>query len=145
VNVFSACAKGVFLFFIASFSWAAENSSSETVAPLAIDPMASAGKVIVFLVLIVGLIVLMAWLAGKSKTLQLGRSSGQIKTLAVLPLGIKEKVAVVQIGDKQLVLGITPQQINCLTELETPLTEPQKEMDSPGFSDLLKKALRNDS
>jgi len=138
VNVFSACVKAGF-FLMPLVVRAAESDQANT---LAIDPMASATKVIVFLLLIVGLIVLLAWLAGKTRAFQGHAGSAQLKTLGVLPLGIKEKIAVIQVGDKQLVVGITPQQITCLTELDTPLTE-ENDNHKMVFSELLKKAIRS--
>ena len=51
---------------------------------------------------------------------------------------MKEKIAVVQAGDKQLVVGITARQITLLTELDEPLPETQAAPAS--FADLLKKS-----
>jgi len=65
----------------------------------------------------------------------------QLKTVAVLPLGMKEKIALIQVGDQQMVVGVTAQQINCLMTLEQPLSVSQGE--SLAFSDLLKKAIRS--
>ncbi|WP_420592019.1 flagellar biosynthetic protein FliO [Bacterioplanoides sp.] len=144
MSVFNACVKAGLLFFFSVMVMAEEADSGQMAGALAVDPLASAGKVVLFLVLVVGLILLLAWLAGKSRALPLGGGHGdQLKTLAVLPLGIKEKVAVVQVGEKQLVLGITPQQINCLAELDEPLSSPDAATQALSFSDLLKKAVRS--
>ena len=114
-------------------------------SPLAIDPMASAGKVVVFLLLIIGLILLLAWLSGKTRGLPLAgfaASDAPLKTIATLPLSMKEKIAVIQVGEKQLVVGITQQQITCLAELDEPLPV-NNPTQSPAFSELLKKAIRS--
>lgn len=144
MSVFSACAKAGLFFFFSVMVMAEESDSGQMAGALAVDPLASAGKVMVFLLLVVGLILLLAWLAGKSRALSLGAGhADQLKTVAVLPLGIKEKVAVVQVGEKQLVLGITPQQINCLAELDEPLSGTDAATQALSFSDLLKKAVRS--
>ena len=115
------------------------------------SPMASAGKVALFLVLVLGLIVLLAWLAQQVRLrgnwggpAHAGRGP-MIRTLATQSVGIKEKIAVVQVGDKQLVLGITARQISLLTELDTPLEPTPAAVPAAapmGFAELLKKAAR---
>lgn len=148
MNVFSACVK-IWLIFLLPLSICAEEVSSQVnkkiteITPV-VDPFASAGKVAFFLILIVGLILLLAWLAGKTRVMHSARASAQVKTLAVMPLGVKEKVAVVQVGEKQLVLGVTPNQITCLTELEEPLNDGSEDKaEQLPFSELLKKAIRS--
>ena len=144
MNVFNACVKVALFLFPSVIVMAEASDAGQMAGALAVDPLASAGKVILFLVVVVGLIFFLAWLAGKSRALPLNGGHGeQLKTLAVLPLGIKEKVAVVQVGEKQLVLGITPQQINCLAELDEPLSTPDTTAQALSFSDLLKKAVRS--
>ena len=109
--------------------------------PLVVDPLASAGKVAFFLVVVVALIVLVSWLISKTRGFSVQSANPQLKTVAVLPLGMKEKIALVQVGDQQMVVGVTAQQINCLMTLEQPLSVSQGE--SLAFSDLLKKAIRS--
>ncbi len=131
------------------------NNRLEITRPQTLDtgssPMASAGKVALFLVLVLGLIVLLAWLAQQVRLrgnwggpAHAGRGP-MIRTLATQSVGIKEKIAVVQVGDKQLVLGITARQISLLTELDTPLESPPAAVPAAapmGFAELLKKAAR---
>lgn len=148
MNAFNACARGLVVsLLMASVEVIAGATEAaiqvrEKITPV-VDPFASAGKVAFFLILIVGLILLLAWLAGKTRVLQTARSSAQIKTLAIMPLGVKEKVAVVQVGKKQLVLGVTPHQVTCLTELDEPLQAAEEKTEQLPFSDLLKKAIRS--
>jgi flagellar protein FliO/FliZ len=108
---------------------------------LAVNPMASAGKVALFLVVIVGLILLLAWLVNKTKAGQLSQSNAQIRLLATLPLGLKEKIAVIEVGDQQIVVGITPQQITTLATLTEKL-DTTTTNSSKNFADVLKMAIR---
>ncbi len=110
--------------------------------PAAPDPLASGGKVMIFLILIIALIVVLAWLVNKLRGTQLIPSQGAIRVIASQSLGMKERIAVVQIGEKQMVIGVTPQQITHLTDLDEPLPEGQES--TPGsFQELLKKAIRS--
>lgn len=69
------------------------------------------------LILVLAAIGLSAWLARK-----LGRFSspvgGQMKILGGLSLGGREKVIILQVGAKQLILGITPGSVRTLDVLE---------------------------
>lgn len=147
MNVSSACVK-FFIGIAGSFllccqQLAAQTEQSSEAAKRVIEPMGSLGKVVVMLVLVIAFIVFLAWLLNKTRNLNLMGQTGVIKTLAVMPLGIKEKVALVQVGDKQLILGVTPHQINCLGELDTPLEElPLSQQPTNSFADLLKKAIK---
>ncbi|MGE6107240.1 flagellar biosynthetic protein FliO [Aeromonas sobria] len=74
--------------------------------------------------MVIGLILVLGFLLKKSKlTAQLG--GGQMKVIASLPLGYKEKLLVVKVGEQQLLIGVTPQQVNFLYRLEEPLDERQ--------------------
>lgn len=139
MNVFSACVKPLCcLVLLAPVAlMAAENP-----LPAAPAPLASAGKVLFFLTVIIGLIVGLAWLVSKTRGIQLAQGQGKVRVVATLPLGLKEKIAVVQIGDKQMVLGVTPQQITHLSDLDEPLTDAGQPA-SMSFQELLKKAIRS--
>ena len=84
-------------------------------------PMATTGKVMASLVLILVMIAGLALLARRLqhlKWLQTGRQDDvAIRTAGVLNLGVKEKLLVVDVGGKRLLLGVTAQQITTLAEL----------------------------
>ena len=83
-----------------------------------------AGSMIVSLLMVLGLIIVSALILKRFNITQQG--SNQIKTVASLSLGSKERLVVVQIGKQQLVLGVCPQQITLLKQLETPLSQTGK-------------------
>lgn len=74
---------------------------------------------ILSLLMVLGLIVISA-LVLKKFNLTAYQTDG-LKVISSLPLGTKEKLVVVQVGDKQLLLGVTSQQINLLESLDQPL------------------------
>jgi flagellar protein FliO/FliZ len=62
-------------------------------------------------------IIGLAWLMrrlGKFSSIQ----SARFRVLAALPVGTRERVVLVQVGDKQLVLGVAPGQVRSLCVLE---------------------------
>ncbi|MBQ4846360.1 flagellar biosynthetic protein FliO [Pseudoalteromonas sp. MMG005] len=48
-------------------------------------------------------------------------NNNDFKVIRSLPLGTKERLLVIEVDDKQLLLGVTPQNINFLYQLDTPL------------------------
>ena len=73
--------------------------------------------------LVIGLILLLAWLLKKSRLVP-ALAQNQLRVISALPLGNREKLLVVKVGEQQVLLGMTPTNINLLCQLETPLAEP---------------------
>lgn len=71
------------------------------------------------LLVVIGVIVALAWLARKSRVF--GSNHQQLKVIATLPLGPKERIMVVQVGGEQVLVGVTGQQISLLKSLAEPL------------------------
>ncbi|WP_052700105.1 flagellar biosynthetic protein FliO [Methylocucumis oryzae] len=97
------------------------------------------------LVVVLALFLALAWLfkqVSGGQTL----SQGKLKVIAVLPLGLREKVLLLQVGRKQLVLGVTPGRIETLHVLEGDdcvASEPAgRSVVSPYFADKLNQALK---
>lgn len=84
----------------------------------------SLGSWLLSSLLVIGLIVLLGVLLKKTRLSQ-ALNGGQMKVVATLPLGVKEKLMVVRVGEQQFLLGVTPQQVSFLSQLETPLDETQ--------------------
>lgn len=146
VNVFNAYAKlcgSLWAFLMPTWAFAVEQSTQAQAVNKVVEPMSALGKVVLMLVVVIGIILLLAWLLNKTRAVNMLGQSGVIKTLAIMPLGVKEKVALIQVGEKQLILGITPQQITCLAELDTPLCAQQLSQESHNsFAELLKRAIK---
>ena len=120
------------------YSWAEEKKLTPP------DPLASGGRVMIFLVFILALIVVLAWMVHKTRVLGgmqgMPGSNQSLRIVATLSLGMKEKIVVIQAGEQQFMVGITAQQITLLSELEKPL--PVAENARLSFQELLKKAVR---
>ena len=88
--------------------------------------------------MVIGLILVLGFLLKKSKLTQV-MGGGQMKIIATLPLGYKEKLMVVKVGEQQLLIGVTPQQVNFLYRLEEPLDERQPQAFSQQLGKLMGK------
>lgn len=77
-------------------------------------------QVIIGLILVLAIIALSAWLLRR-----FGRFSsyenGALKVVATLSLGPRDKILLVQAGDKQILVGMSPGRMQTLCELENPI------------------------
>ncbi|MBV2127848.1 flagellar biosynthetic protein FliO [Rheinheimera sp. SM2107] len=78
-------------------------------------------KIAISLAAVVLLVFALGWLF-KKLTLRLPGSQ-HVKVICSVPLGQRERLLVIEIQGKQRVLGVTPQSINMLFELENSLPE----------------------
>lgn len=97
------------------------------------------------LLLIVGAIMALAWAYSR---LQGGRArnGGVIRILAAQPLGAKERVMLVDVAGRQLVIGVTASQIQTLHVLEEAVVPTETPRTATGgFAERLRGALQGAS
>lgn len=95
--------------------WAAE--------PAVTKPGAAMLQTLLGLALVIGLIFALAWLSKRLGGALPGNSK-IMKILAVLPVGPREKIVLVEVGGQQMMLGVTPGQINTLQIFAEPVVKP---------------------
>lgn len=93
------------------------------------------------LLLVLARVVLVAWLLKRTNSFHTA-ANGKLKVIAGIPLGSRERAVLVQIGDEQILLGVTPQQINTLHKLETPLSVANSNGISSDFAGKLRKIMQ---
>jgi len=115
-----------------------------------IDFSESAVNVSIFLKMFLGLtavvvlIFVLAWLTRKMKLVQNFASGYQIKNLASLSLTSREKICLIEVGDKQMLVGVAPGNINSLHIFENKIEingDSDVDASNNPFSKHLKKAL----
>lgn len=97
-------------------------AQSENQAGNALEPISSPYllKLTGGLLLIVALIFLLAWLMKKFNLNQQSQS-GLIRIIAGLSIGTRDRIVLLQIGEEQILLGLTPGRIEKLHTLAQPL------------------------
>lgn len=94
------------------------------------------------LIFILLLIFLFAWILRKMGYSQFN-GQGALSILATLNLGQKEKITLIKVGEKQILIGITASQINTLHVLDEPIdiktsrTTAEKNVFAAKLSDVL--------
>ena len=76
------------------------------------------------LLFVIAIILALAWLVRRFNVAQ--AANGQLKVIASLTAGTKEKIMVIEVGDEQHLLGVSATTINHLAKLEKPLVEEAK-------------------
>ncbi len=79
------------------------------------------GSMILSLLMVLALIISCAFVLKRFNVSQQGMS--QLKVITSLSLGNKERLMVVQVGEQQLLLGVTGQKISLLEKLSEPLAQ----------------------
>lgn len=145
----------LWLFFLTTSSYAqqklVENEKVEQVEqillsdPLIVTPPPEVGKhvmantdigsMILSLLMVLALIIISALVLKRFNFTQ--QQTGQLKVVASLSLGVKERLVVAQVGNQQLVLGVTSQQITLIKSLEEPIESSNPESTSALTSNVL--------
>ncbi|MBL4832876.1 MAG: flagellar biosynthetic protein FliO [Pseudomonas sp.] len=87
-----------------------------------INIMAQLGQLALGLILVVGLIFLIGYVMRRAGPLA-ARGGQQIKLISSLPLGPRDRLLLVDVGGKQLLLGASPGRINTLHAFDEPVAE----------------------
>ncbi|HNP34421.1 MAG TPA: flagellar biosynthetic protein FliO [Woeseiaceae bacterium] len=95
------------------------------------------------LLVVVGSIVVLGWLYSRSKFVGAGNSDA-ISIVASRALGAKERLMLIEVADKQLLIGMTQTQVQTLHVFDAPVLShkaPLAETNS-GFAQRFKAALQ---
>ena len=115
-------------------------NQSTSVLPNYQEPFSSQAllQLVLGLVVVVALILVCSWL--------LRRFSGMapiaknMRVVSVLPLSAREKVVLVNVGDKQILLGVAPGRVSHLESFDEPVVTA--EMQPSGFAKRLSEAVK---
>jgi len=103
-------------------------------------------QIITSLIFVVAIIFAGAWFFRRYGRFH-GMINDEMRVVAGLSVGQREKVIILQTGETQLMLGVSPGRIQTLHVFDKPVIDASsKEIHSkknPGFSDCLKKEIKN--
>ena len=114
-----------------------EQASASTPMP---DQGAYMVQVLLGLLFVVGLVFALAWLLKRVGQGSLV-GSRQMKIVASLPLGTRERLALVEVGGQHILLGITPTSINTLHVFDEPVDLESTAEEGSDFATKLKDIL----
>ncbi|EJL6858708.1 flagellar biosynthetic protein FliO [Vibrio cholerae] len=91
------------------------------------------------LLFVIALILLLAWLLKRMRVPAFGQQKG-LSIIKQLPVGTRERVMIIQVGEEQYLIGVTTQSIQLLAKLDNPLI--QEELLATAFSNQLMQLLK---
>lgn len=112
-------------------------TASTAVPPPSPTGAGAVGGALLSLILVVALILALGWLVRRMPGFARSGNVTGLRVVATLPIGQRERLMVVEVGDTQLLIGAGPGGIHTLHTLEQPLQEtPVPDGPSP-FAQLL--------
>lgn len=101
---------------------AAEGKPASLATPMAGNPIdvTSLFQVLMALFVVVAAIFVVAWLF-KRYSMDYGQGNQGIKVVSAISLGGKEKAVVLQVGEEQIMLGVSPGYVKKIHSLTTPI------------------------
>lgn len=112
-------------------------TASTGVPPPAAVDAGSVGGALFSLILVVALILALGWLARRMPGVARTGNVTGLRVVASLPIGQRERLLVVEVGDTQLLIGAGPGGIQTLHTLEQPLQESPTPAGPSPFAQLL--------
>jgi len=111
-----------------------------------VDPVSSSYliKLTLALVFILLLIFGLAWMMKKMQLTQHSQN-GLIKIVSAISVGQRDRIALIQVGDEQVLLGLTPGRIDKLHTLKTIVNTDLKEVDNQSFGEKFNQLLNRDN
>lgn len=94
------------------------------------------------LLLIIGLLFFLGYLMRRFSFFNQA-AGGNIKTVASIMVGTRERIAVIQVGDEQHLIGVTAQNINHLAKLDKPLQAQESGVSFDKGTQTLKNTFAN--
>ena len=103
----------------------------------ATDPMAVSNlwQLTLGMIVVLGVMLGLAWLLKRTGKFQMA-AGGNLKILGGLSMGTRERVVLLQVGEKQLLIGVAPGRVQTLHVLDQPL-EARSQSAGGGFADQL--------
>lgn len=126
-------------------AWAAEPVAQAAAAapPVGSGLGGQLTQLVLGLLLVVGLIFVLAWLLRRVQ--QVGPGNAQvIEMIGSRALGPRDRLVLVQVGEEQILLGLTPGRITPLHVLKTPVNVDQSKPATPEFAQRLMELLGKD-
>ncbi|MFV8461284.1 flagellar biosynthetic protein FliO [Vibrio campbellii] len=116
--------------------------STPSVAFAATPPSLDLATTFGSLIFVIAFILFIAWLLKRMQVPAMSNQQG-LAIVRQIPVGTKERIAIVQAGDEQFLVGITTQSIQLISKLDKPLT--QEMLEKSTFSSQLSQLMKKDA
>ena len=128
---------------ITPFLWSQSLFAKEQTTTLSSSPVTTGVllETLLGLILVLVIIAFLAWLLRKSGQFQ-SSSSGDLFIISSLALGPRERAVLLQVGDQQLLVGVTSQNIQILHVLDKNIESNKSTKVTPRFAERLQQMMQ---
>ena len=119
----------------------AETTASSSIGEGVTQPSEYFGQIVLSLVLVLLIIFISAWLLRRYGRFP-GVAEGNLKVLGALSVGQRERILLLQVGEDQILVGVTSSRISRLHQLEVPVEVKDNIPVTSQFSQRLQDALK---
>ncbi|WP_434629246.1 flagellar biosynthetic protein FliO [Pseudomonas sp. Z1-29] len=124
---------------------AAEPAATAAVAPASGGSMAGQlAQLVLGLLVVLGLIFFLAWMLRRVQQAGPAGKGQVIDIISSRALGPRDRLVLVQVGNEQILLGLSPGTITALHVLKEPVQVPATEQAAPEFAQRLMELLGKD-
>ncbi|MEQ6886924.1 flagellar biosynthetic protein FliO [Salicola sp. Rm-C-2C1-2] len=135
-----AAVPAVLLPVLVTAQEAQEKAGSGGIGASTPDTMTTALTLGVGLIVVLAVIIFSGWIARRVQGLG-GVNTQALKVVAVLSVGQKERVALVEVAEKQILIGITPQSVRTLHVFDEPVVTASQPAGSSDFARKLQQVM----
>ena len=96
------------------------------------------------MLIVIGAVIALGWLYSRLR-FNGGGPGNVINVVASRGLGPKERLLLVEVGDKQLLVGMTASSVQTLHTFDRPIEAAAAISEAPGFADRLRAAVKGAS
>lgn len=135
------------LVFFTHISFAAEIEKTDKLKTLSASPINSGAllETVGGLLLVLAIIAFLAWLLRRTGQFN-SAANGEMKIIAGLSLGTREKAILLQVGTQQILVGVTAQHVQTLHVLENNIeTTSKAKIVSSSFADKLQQMMKKNT
>ena len=124
--------------------------AAEPVATAAVAPASGSGmagqlaQLVLGLLLVLGVIFFLAWMLRRVQQAGPAGKGQVIDIISSRALGPRDRLVLVQVGNEQILLGLSPGTITALHVLKEPVQVPSAEQATPEFAQRLMELLGKD-
>lgn len=126
----------------AKFSYAVEQEAPALTRPV-IDPISSENiiQVVAGLLFVLFMVVAIGWAVRRVGGVRLSGGKG-LNIICGMSMGARERVVLIQVGEEQVLIGVSPGRIQTLHVLENPIDLKADEQDKTSFSSKFAEVLK---
>ncbi|RON11396.1 flagellar biosynthetic protein FliO [Pseudomonas brassicacearum] len=125
-------------------AWAAEPVAAVATPAISAGVTGQLTQLVLGLLLVLGLIFFLAWLLRRVQQAGPAGKGQVIELIGSRALGPRDRLVLVQVGNEQILLGLTPGTITPLHVLKEPVQVPSAEQATPEFAQRLMELLGKD-